>query len=93
MNGSDYTDKEYQMAALYGLNNAGSPPANSMINGINTYEICKGLINKSYNNLLAKFDINSSELNAFFRKNLVSVPNKNKLPENCVSTTRQSRNE
>lgn len=80
VNGNNYTDKQYQMAAIYGLNNAGSPPANSIFNGINIY---KGILEKSYNNLLTKFGITAAERDAFYLDNLVNVPTNKKLPTNC----------
>ncbi|WP_443939863.1 hypothetical protein [Pedobacter sp. MW01-1-1] len=83
VNGSTYTDKQYQMAAVYGLNNAGNLPANSIINGVNLYTIYKGMLEKSYNNLLAKFNITPAEINAFNMNNLSNVPQNKKLPINC----------
>lgn len=83
INGNAYTDKEYQMAALFGLNNPGSTPPNSIFNGINLYNIYKGMLEKSYNNLMAKYGITAGEINAFYLDNLINVPANKKLPTNC----------
>ena len=83
VNGSSYTDKQYQMAAIYGLNNAGDPPPNSIFNGINLYNIYKGILEKSYANLLTKYGITTTERDAFYQDNLVNVPASKKLPTNC----------
>ena len=83
LNGTNYTDKQYQMAAIYGLNNAGDAPINPLISGINTYNIYKGILDKSYNNLMAKFGISPAQRDAFYLANLVNVPGNKKLPTNC----------
>jgi len=82
LNGTNYTDKQYQMAAIYGLDNAGDPPINPL-NGVNIYNIYKGILDKSYNNLMAKYGISPSQRDAFYLANLVNVPAIKKLPTIC----------
>jgi len=44
------------MAALYGLNNPGPAPQSPIIGGVNVYEIYKGMLNKSFNNIKSKYE-------------------------------------
>jgi hypothetical protein len=67
-----HTDKEYQMAMLYGLDTndflalpAGSP----------------GSLSVEYNNILTKYQITPADLDAFWRSQLNST--NNKLPTGC----------
>jgi len=83
VNGNTYTDKEYQMAALYGLNNPGPPPESPVIGGINVYEIYKAILTKSFNNIKTKHGINDTDLNTFNLANLKNVPANKKLPTSC----------
>lgn len=83
VNGTAFTDKEYQMAALYGLNNPGPAPQSPIIGGVNVYEIYKGMLNKSFNNIKSKYGITDTELNSFNLVNLVNVPDNKKLPTTC----------
>lgn len=83
INGNSYTDKEYQMAAIYGLNNAGEVPNNPIVNGVNIYNIYKNILDKSYNNLMTKFGITITQRDAFFLANLTNVPTNKKLPTSC----------
>ncbi len=81
LNGTSYTDQEYQMAALFGLNNAGQPPSDPL--GITVYNIYKSKLDKSFNNLLTKYGITTSQINSFNADNLINVPAAKKLPTNC----------
>ena len=81
MNGKTYTDQDYQMAALYGLNNPGEAPTDPI--GLTVFNIYKAKMDKSYNNLLAKYGISSAQLNSFNSANLINVPAAKKLPTGC----------
>ena len=81
MNGNSYTSKEYQMAAIYGLDNAGSMPANFSKEDQDLFNKNKIILEKSYSILMNKFGITSAEKNAFYAKNLINVPSIHKL--NC----------
>lgn len=81
LNGTAYTDQEYQMAALFGLNNPGDAPIDPLELAI--FNIYKGKMDKSYNNLLTKYGITSAQINSFNRDNLINVPTAKKLPTNC----------
>jgi len=83
VNGSIYTDKEYQMAALFGLNNPGPAPQSPIIGGVNVYEIYKGMLTQSFNNIKTKYGITDAELNTFNLANLKNVPANKKLPTTC----------
>ncbi|MEH3112987.1 hypothetical protein [Pedobacter terrae] len=83
VNGNIYTDKDYQMAALYGLNNAGPAPQSSIIGGVNIYEVYKGMLTKSFNNIKTKYGITDADLNTFNLANLKNVPANKKLPTTC----------
>lgn len=84
INGTSYTDKQYQMAAMYGLDNPGDPPSNPVyINGINIYELNKQVLALTFNDLMKKYKITSAERNSFYLDNLKNVPVGKKLPTNC----------
>ncbi|MFA6275529.1 MAG: hypothetical protein WC622_02200 [Pedobacter sp.] len=83
VNGTSYTDKQYQMAAIYGLNNPGDRTYNYLGIGVDLYSIYKDKLEKSYNNLLTKFGITAAERDAFYLANLMNVPTNKKLPTNC----------
>lgn len=84
MNGTAYTDKQYQMAAIYGLDNPGDEPSGPhIVNGVNLYTLNKSILAKSFNNLVTKFGITAAEKNSFYADNLVNVPANKKLPTNC----------
>jgi len=83
INGSAYSDKEYQMAALYGLDNPGDTPKNPLVNGVNLFDIYKGVLNKSYNNIKTKYGITDAEVNGFNLANLKDVSADKKLPTDC----------
>jgi len=84
LNGSTYTNKQYQMAALYGLNNAGDAPSSPItLNGVNVYDLNKAILTITYNNLLTKYSITAAERDAFYLDNLKNVPIAKKLPTSC----------
>ncbi|TBO42636.1 hypothetical protein [Pedobacter kyonggii] len=83
VNGTAYTNKEYQMAALFGLNNPGPAPQSPIVNGVNVYEIYKGMLITSFNNIKTKYGITDAELNTFNLANLKNVPANKKLPTTC----------
>lgn len=83
VNGSAYTDKQYQMAAIYGLNNAGPRTYNPFGGGFDLYAIYKNKLEKSYNNLMVKYGIIAADRDAFYLQNLLNVPANKKLPTNC----------
>ncbi|MFD0939935.1 hypothetical protein [Pedobacter boryungensis] len=86
INGNAYTDNEYRMAALYGMDNAGDRPNDPLLtnyNGIDLFNIYKNTLQQTYNNILTKYNITSVELNTFNRNNLINTPIANRLPNNC----------
>lgn len=85
VNGGAYTDQEYRMAVLYGMNNPGDPPATPLIsnNGVNLYYILKDQLNNTYNQILNHYGITPAMLNSFHHSNLVGVPASKKLPNTC----------
>lgn len=83
INGTAYTDKQYKMAAMYGLNNPGERTYNYLGNTLDLYTIYKNKLEKSYNTLLAKYEITAAERDAFYLENLKNVATDKKLPSNC----------
>lgn len=83
INGTAYTDKQYKMAAIYGLNYPGERTYNYLGNNLDLYAIYKSKLEKSYNNLLVKYGITVAERDAFYLDNLKNVVANKKLPTNC----------
>lgn len=81
--GNNYTIKEYRMAALYGLNNAGTPPPSSMPAQLYAYNTLKLDLLSIYDSIKSKYSITSAELNDFNLKNIVNTPPHKKLPSIC----------
>ena len=71
------------MAAMYGLNNPGERTYNYLGNTLDLYTIYKNKLEKSYNTLLAKYEITAAERDAFYLENLKNVATDKKLPSNC----------
>ncbi|RZK68290.1 MAG: hypothetical protein EOO95_00185 [Pedobacter sp.] len=51
------TDKDYKMAALFGLNNPGPAPQSPIVNGVNVYEIYKGMLTTSFNKIKQNMEL------------------------------------
>lgn len=76
--GLTYTEAEYKMALLYGLNNAGQllgngtqpPPDPATMNKVNSL----------YYNLMSKHNIRQGQLDTFNIKNVTNTPASKKLP-------------
>lgn len=85
INGNNYTDQEYRMAVLYGMNNAGSPPASPLItaNGVNLYSVLNNQLQNTYNSILNQYGITATMLNNFHASNVINTPTNKKLPSNC----------
>lgn len=85
INGSAYTDNEYRMAALYGLDNAGTPPnpATNPQEVVFAYTFMKARLLKTYNDIKTKYGITDAAMNAFYRNNTTNTPAEKKLPTNC----------
>lgn len=85
INGSAYTMAEYRMAALYGLNNPGTPPSGLVVDTdrLNTYNLLKARITKTYDAIKTKYGLNDATIANFNRDNLINVPAAKKLPSNC----------
>lgn len=83
INGSAYTDKEYQMAAIYGLDNPGPRTYNYLGESLDLYAIYKSKLEKSYKAILTRFGITESERDDFYRKNLINVTSDKKIGTNC----------
>jgi hypothetical protein len=84
INGSEYTDKQYQMAVLYGMDNAGiRPTTDYLINGISHYDILRSAQLSSFEAIKTKYGITTADLSTFNQANILNVPNNQKVPTNC----------
>lgn len=85
VNGGAYTNQEYIMAAIYGMNNAGTIPPSlaTTATGQTYFTNLKNQLNTSYNNILTQNGITPAMINTFYNSNLINVPVNKKLPTNC----------
>ena len=81
MNGTKYTDTEYKMAAMYGMDNSGDAPPGGV--ELAVYNIFKAKINKTFADVKTKYSVTDSQLNTFYNAQIKSAPNNKKLPGNC----------
>lgn len=83
LNGNEYTDKQYMMTAIYGLNNAGTPPPSSQPAQLYAYNFLKSTLLSIHETIKTKYSITTAELDAFYLANLTNVPAGKKLPTIC----------
>ena len=84
VNGATYTDKEYRMAALYGLDNAGPwPSPEVLVNGISIYDLLKNAQQKTFDDIKTKYSITTSDLTTFNQSNTQNVPANKKVRTIC----------
>lgn len=76
-----HTMDEYRMTMLYGLSNAGDAP--SSVDELSSYNARKGKLEATYNKLLTKYGLTSSEINSFYKNNVKNVASNKKLPTSC----------
>lgn len=79
-----HTISEYRMAMLYGLNNAGdAPPGDASQNVKDAYNARKAKLDAVYANILTKYNLNATDINAFHSANIINVPTSKKVLNNC----------
>lgn len=84
--GTKYTEKEYAMTILFGLDNAGKPPVEPVNPGEMTlaeYNLYKSQLKKSFEAIKTKYGITQSQLDTFIGNNTIYTPNNKKLKKNC----------
>ena len=68
------------------MNNSGNRPNDPLLsnfNGIDLFTVYKNTLQKTYNDILNKYNITASQLNTFYNNNVVNAPVNKKLPSNC----------